>query len=173
MFAELIHLGLAVSLAAAAAADKPEDKMALTEKPLTVAVEPTAEIRSALAAAAKPAPKVAVHLVLGGVVPPKEREQIEGVRVFLNKDDATRATSIDDPHFVCAFAFAPTTQRDPQEFNLDLTRTVAELGRQGKLDSTKPLRITLIAVPAMGAKELPAQFSVPVGKVSIKVKASK
>ena len=43
MLTELIHLALAVSLATAVApaGEKPEDKLVITDKPLTVRVEPS------------------------------------------------------------------------------------------------------------------------------------
>ena len=112
-------------------------------------------------------------LALAGVVPPAAREQVEGVRVFLNKEDATRDTATDDPHYVTVFAFPPTNKRDAQEFNLDLTRAVAELTRRGAFDPAKPLRITLVAAPPPGVKNLPAGFAVPVGKVSVMVAPAK
>ena len=175
MFAALVHVGLVIGLAAITATppaappagDKPEGKMAITDKPLTVKIEPSEQLRLDLAAAIKPAAKVSIRLTLHGVVPPERRDLTEGIRVFLNKDDATRTTPIDDPHYVSSIVFAATNERDPQGFHMDLTRTVAELTRQGKLDLAKPLRITLIGVPAEGLKDLPPAFSVPVAKVSI------
>jgi hypothetical protein len=173
MLSKLISAGLALGLAATiattdtCAGDNKGEKMILTDKPLTIKVESGTELRAGLTAAAEPKSKVAVTLTLGDVVPPAQREQVEGVRVFLNKEDATREAATDDPHFVTVFAFPPTTCRGPQEFNLDLTRAVGALGRAGQFDPAKPLRITLVPVPAHGTKELPADFSVPVGKVSV------
>jgi hypothetical protein len=169
MFTALLRVGLAIGLATTATAtDKPEGKrLVITNKPLTLSVESTPKTQESLAAATKPGSKVAVTLALKGVVPPERRDQVEGIRVFLNKDDATQDTSTDDPHFVTVFAFSSTDQREPYGVNLDLTRAVIGLSKKSELDTTKPLRITLVAVPASGLKNLPAAFSVPVGTVSI------
>ena len=182
MFAKriLMHVGLAIGLVTTAVApgaradDKPRgEKMAITDKPLTIKVEPDDALRTGLTDAVKPKSKTTIRLTLTGVVPPAQRDQVEGVRVFLNKEDATRETSIEDPHYVTAFVFAPTTKRDAQEFNLDLTRAVGELGRRGELDPAKPLRVTLVAVPAQGVKQLPVDISVPVGGASVRAEPAK
>lgn len=170
MLAELLHIGLAIGLAAASAGEKPKGKeLAVTDKPLTVQVESTAALRAGLAAACRPVPEAVVMLVLKGVVPPAPRDRVVGVRVFLNKDGAVWDTPVEDPHFVTAFAFPPTEQRDPYGLNLDLTRTVRSLARRGELDPAKPLRVTLVAIPARGAEGLPAGFAVPIGGLSVEV----
>jgi hypothetical protein len=164
------QIGLAIGLAVAAAiapqwGDAPKGKMAITKKPLTVRIDPTDELRAAV----KAAPKASVQLSLDDLVPPARRELIRGVRVFLNKDDATSETATDDPHYVTAFVFSPTRGQEPEGYNLDLTAALARLHKAGELDLAKPLRITLVAVPAPGVKELPADFSIPVGRVSAEV----
>lgn len=175
MLRNLIHSGLAISLAVATVAaaaspsanKKDEGKLAITDKPLTVRIEPSNELRASLDAATKRKPMLSIRLTLEGVVPPVQRKLIEGIRVYINKPDATRDTSTDDSHFVAAFAFTPDDGRDPENLNFDLTRSLAELSRERKLDLTKPLWITLVAVPTEGNKKLPKDFSVSVGKVSV------
>jgi len=175
MWTKLIHSGLAISLTVATVAPaapsdankKTEGKLAITDKPLTVRVELSNELRASLEAAAKKASTVSIRLTLEGVVPPVQRKLIEGIRVYINKPNATQDTSTDDPHFVAAFAFTPDGGQNPENLNLDLTRSLAELSRRGKLDLTKPLQITLVAAPAEGIKKLPKNFSVAVGKVSV------
>jgi hypothetical protein len=176
MLTELIHIGLAIGMAAAAVpgADKLQGKkLVITDKPLTVKIKPSFKLAAGLGSAPKPDSKVAITLTLEGVVPPEQRNQVEGVRVFLNKGDATRCTPTDDPHFVTVFAFPATDRQDPYGVNLDLTQAVIALSARGELDTTKPLLVTLVAIPASGVKNLPAAFSVPVGGVSIEASPAK
>jgi hypothetical protein len=176
MFAKLA-LGILVAAVAVPPAvranpgpgDGPKGRQVLTDKPLTVRVGTTDRLEAALAAAADRDPKFVIRLALDGVVPPENRAGSGGVRVFVNKNDATHETPTDDLHFVTAFDFSPTGGREAQGFNLDLTRTVKELRRRGELDPAKPLRITLVAVPAEGVKKLPEGFSVPIERVTVEV----
>ena len=163
MIALLCQIGLFVGLLATQPGG-PKEKMAITEKPLTVRIDPTDELRAAV----KTAPKSTIQLSLDDVVPPAKRDLISGVRVFLNKE-ATHETATDDPHYVTAFVFSPTRKQEPEGYNLDLTATLTRLHKAGELDLTKPLRITLVAVPAAGVKEFPDDFSISVGRVAIEL----
>jgi tyrosinase len=108
-------------------------------------------------------------------VPPK---QDVFVRVFVNKPDASSATSIDDPHYAGSFAFfccpdpahagmavAPTPKL---RYLVDCTQTVRRLGQGGSL--TPDLDVTLVPVPIEEQRRIETP-SVTLGRVELAVAA--
>jgi tyrosinase len=95
----------------------------------------------------------AAVLTIGGVDAPDRADYF--VRVFINKDDATEATPIDDPHYAGSFAFfsdsaAMKDHAHPRPgFLVDVTPTIRRLDQGGGLDAA-PLGITLVPVPFEG-----------------------
>ena len=108
-------------------------------------------------------------------VPPK---QDVFVRVFVNKPDASSATSIDDPHYAGSFAFfccpdpahagmavAPTPKL---RYLVDCTQTVRRLGQGGSL--TPDLDVTLVPVPIEEQRRIETP-NVTLGRVELAVAA--
>ena len=106
-------------------------------------------------------------------VPPK---QDVFVRVFVNKPDASSATSIDDPHYAGSFAFfccpdpahagmavAPTPKL---RYLVDVTETVRRLGQGGSL--SPDLDVTLVPVPVEEQRRIETA-SVTLGRVELAV----
>ena len=171
---------LLASSSAAIGAEQDEAKVALTEdgmvteKALTVSMNDqlTKKLRSQIAEAIERYPDATVRLTLRGVTPPAERKLIHGFNVFLNKPDATAATPEDDPHFVRAVEFEPTTDSSPQSFSLDLLRSLVRLNKLEKLDimdTKKPLKITIVAIPAPGVSRIPLDASFSVRELAVRV----
>lgn len=165
LFASAVGVFLWVALHAYPS--EPPKKMVIAKEPLSVPIAPTEAVKVALETLGQKEPKVVIRLAVEGMIPPENRKQVGGIRVFLNKDNATANTPIDDPHFVTAIDFAPVDARKPMSFNLDLTRALKSLASSNKLDVKKPLRITFVAVPAESEDKLPAELSIPVGSVEI------
>ena len=171
---------LLASSSAAIGAEQDEAKVALTEdgmvteKALTVSMNDqlTKKLRSQIAEAIERYPDATVRLTLRGVSPPAERKLIHGFNVFLNKPDATAATPEDDPHFVRAVEFEPTTDSSPQSFSFDLLRSLVRLNKLEKLDimdTKKPLKITIVAIPAPGVSRIPLDASFSVRELAVRV----
>jgi uncharacterized protein YjeT (DUF2065 family) len=156
--------------------DLGEDRM-ISNKALTVSVrkELTPELRRQIAQAMSNYPDATVRLTLGGVIPPAERKSIQGFRVFLNKPDATAATDLDDPHFVKSVAFSPTVDT-PQAFTIDILKTIVALKKSEQFDilnPKKPLKFTIVAIPASGAAQVTDDDSFSVRNLAITIPKSK
>ncbi len=137
----------------------------LSEKaePARLKVEPEA-FRSVLDAGAR---EKAVLTVDEVEVPPK---QDVFVRVFINKPDATTATSTDDPHYAGSFAFFCCADESAMKshegvtapastpklrYLVDVTQTVRTLSQGGSLSSD--LDITLVTVPIEEQRRIETQ----------------
>ena len=106
-------------------------------------------------------------------VPPK---QDVFVRVFVNKPDASAATSLEDPHYAGSFAFfccpdpahagmavAPTPKL---RYLVDTTETVRKLSQGGSLSAD--LDVTLVAVPIEDQRRIETQ-NVTLGRVELAI----
>jgi hypothetical protein len=93
-----------------------------------------------------------------------------GIRVFLNKPDATTDTPLDDIHYVGSVSLFPVGGlHEPEDspFILDSTRTLRRLAAARELSFDTSTSITLVAVPGK-TKAMPAPVSV--SEVAIRVK---
>jgi tyrosinase len=83
------------------------------------------------------------------------------VRVFINKPDASAATSIDDPHYAGSFAFfccpheGMPTPSDKLRYLVDVTPTVRRLSQAGSLSSE--LEVSLVTVPIEEQRRIETQ----------------
>jgi hypothetical protein len=148
-------------------ADEPVKKMVITNEPLTVTILPSDVVKAAIAALGDKDSKTVLRLVVEDMVPPEDRAAVGGIRIFLNKSDATVKTPVNDIHFVTAIDFSPTAEREPMAFNVDISRASKTLQERKKFDTCKPLRITFVAVPNKGHDKLPKGFAVPIGNVAV------
>jgi hypothetical protein len=149
----------------------PEDAMTITDKALTTSIPPTKRLQSEIADAIARYPDATVRLSIRGVRPPLRRNAIHGFNIFLNKPDANASTPEDDPHFVRAVEFEPTTEHTPQGFNVNLLRTLVELHKRKELNVAKPLKITIVAIPAPGVSRIPEEASFSVRELALTVPA--
>jgi tyrosinase len=144
---------------------KPLTTVLLKEAPARLKVEPEA-FRTVLDAAGR---EKAVLTIDEVEAPPK---QDVFVRVFINKPDASAATSIDDPHYAGSFAFfcceesatkghesmtptstpaagaspaAPASTLPKLTYLVDVTPTIRKLSQGGSLSAD--LDVTLVTVP--------------------------
>ena len=76
------------------------------------------------------------------------------VRVFLNKPDATSATSTEDPHFVGVVSFFPLSADGAMRFSLPLKPTLDRLAAQGTPVTPANADVTLVPTD-LGAGEAP------------------
>ena len=76
------------------------------------------------------------------------------VRVFLNKPDATSATSTEDPHFVGVVSFFPLGADGAMRFSLPLKPTLDRLAAQGTPVTPANADVTLVPTD-LGAGEAP------------------
>src|SRR5688500_10880170 len=72
-----------------AKAQAPESEMVITTKPMVVDIALGERLRSQVAAALDSESPRTVRLVIRGVTPPERPELAEGIKVFVNKPDAT------------------------------------------------------------------------------------
>lgn len=115
-------------------------------KPITVSL-PIAENSRQKFAAAAGNNEAAFELSLQGIE--INRLPTGVIRVFLNKPDASRSTSIDDLHYAGSFAFFGTTKGrhahgDKFSDTLDVTDAVQRLQRNGALQGTA-IQVTLVS----------------------------
>lgn len=149
------------------------EKIVLTEKPATVQITLDEKLRAEITkAVADPARPQTIRLIVQGVSLPAEAlKEKAGIKLFLNKPNATAATSEKDPHFVGAVDFQPTTDRKPQSFLLDLGPAVAELRRTKQIDLHQPLEVTFAAIPS--PEQPNAQVKIPIDSVKVTVPKQK
>jgi hypothetical protein len=115
------------------------------------------------------------------------------VRVFINKPDASAATSIDDPHYAGSFAFfcceedatkghesmtptstpaagaspaAPASTRPKLTYLVDVTPTIRKLSQGGSLSAD--LDVTLVTVPIEENRRVETQ-GVTLGRLELGV----
>ena len=74
------------------------------------------------------------------------------IRVFVNKPDASAATSTDDPHYAGSFAMFFDDREDPMQhgkaaFLVDVTDTLRRLNQSGTLTNLQQAGIQLVAAP--------------------------
>jgi hypothetical protein len=108
-----------------------------------------------------------VRLTIKGVRPTAEAKNTGGIKLFLNKPDATGSTPERDPHFVAAVDFQPTKDQKPENFLVDLAPTIAQLLRTKQLDLTRPLQITFAVVGE--TREGPVEMQIPIESVKVTV----
>jgi hypothetical protein len=146
--------------------EKPSEKIILTENPTTVQIPLDEMLRTQIAeAVSNPEQPQTVRLVIKGVWLSAEAKKEGGIKLFLNKPDATSATSEKDPHFVGAVDFQPTKDGKPQSFLLDLAPTVAELRRTKQLDLNQPLKVTFAAI--LSSEKGPQRVQIPIESVEV------
>ena len=120
-------------------------------------------------------------LTIDEVEPPAKQDVF--VRVFVNKPDATAATSIEDPHFAGSFAFfcceekakghegmapaatpAPASPARKLSYLVDVTPTVRKLSQGGSLAAD--MDITLVTVPIEEQRKVETQ-SINLGRLEL------
>jgi hypothetical protein len=125
-------------------------------EPVTVSLRPQPELSRAFKAAqaGDGAMAVAVHEITG------RSSQPVLLNVYVNKQDADRTTSTEDPHFIGHLLLEPKQ---------DLIATKGadfELQNDVPADPARPLQITL--VPVIGINGVPRDLSLRVGQIYIR-----
>jgi len=165
---------------------KPFSTVLQKEAPARLKVEPDA-FRTVLDAAGR---EKAVLTIDEVEAPPK---QDVFVRVFINKPDASAATSIDDPHYAGSFAFfcceedaskghesmtptstpaagaspaAPASTLPKLTYLVDVTPTIRKLSQGGSLSAD--LEVTLVTVPIEENRRVETQ-GVTLGRLELGV----
>ena len=103
-------------------------------------------------------------------VSPPTTAPAPGIRVFLNKPDATTDTPLDDIHYVGSISLFPVAgayETEDTPFLLDATKTLRRLAAARELSFDTFTSITLVTVPGQ-TKAIPATVSVR--QVTIRVK---
>jgi hypothetical protein len=103
-----------------------------------------------------------VALSLRGVKVPDGWNPRTSIHVFVNKPDATAATSPRDENFVFAFHLSPLDPEEPQNFGMDLAPALARTRWQ----PGQSLKVTFVVVPPKNV-ELPKDLKVPFEEVVI------
>jgi hypothetical protein len=127
-------------------------------------------LRSQINAALAAVPEGTVRLTIRGIVPPRDREVVSGISVFLNCREANSETSTSSPNFVGTREF---NQSETQAFNINLTPALLALRNDGKLELKNQLWITLVAYPAKAEVKIPKDFSISFGEVTVTVPKAK
>lgn len=142
----------------------------LTAAPSTFEVELTDEARQRLETQLAGGSLTVARLLLRDLRP-RSAQALKGVRIFLEKPDATLATPVDDPHY--AGNFVPGLEAD-QSTLLNVAPTLASLWRSGALTARglaerKRLRVTFVPEKWDWAAALPQDFALPFGSLTLEV----
>jgi tyrosinase len=157
------------------AAELANTRAAKVNAPLTLTLEPSAQLRPQINSLSLTARgqgllaerKAGLRLELDGIRRPKSAL---GVRVFVNCPYVSAKTPIDDPHYAGSFTFFGHTQAghaaaghaghtaaaDEASFALDLSHTLARLGRARRYEGRGPIKVHLVPVPLGRRKASPA-----------------
>ena len=149
--------------------DEPKDGRAgeITNIPLTVEIKLDDKTRLLVERAMESDLPTPLNLSIQGVMPPAKGDSLAGIKIFLNNPKATAKTAADDPHFVTTVSLAPTTSKGKQDFSADIRPVLLVLKNRNQLDLSKPIKVTLAALPIDEDCRFPADFSVSVGKLTI------
>lgn len=130
--------------------------VALKSEPVTITLTPRPEFASAFEAARQGHGTVA--LAVEGI----EGKSTQPIRinVFFDKPDATRATALEDPHFLGYVYIIP------RRGEVKGTGRAFDLSSVKIFDAAAPLRITL--VPIAGADATPRDASLSVGQIYVR-----
>jgi hypothetical protein len=145
-------------------------------KPLVVSLEPTeslaSQIQKGAAATTQEDGQTSIRLTVQGITPPKPLDV--GIRIFLNKSDADRTTSIDDPSYVTSLAFDHSHGEavKTQTFVADLGPALRKLHKLNRLAANKPLTVTLVAIP-IHPRDSIEDREMPIEKVIVAASPSK
>lgn len=131
-------------------------ELVLTSDPVTVTLAPAPDLAAALDAARQG--RGAVALAVEGI----EGRATEPIRlnVFVDKPDATRGTSIDDPHLLGYVYIIPArglVRRTGRAFDLSSVE---------RADAVAPLRVTL--VPVVGTDAAPRDASLTIERIYVR-----
>ena len=130
-------------------------QVVLTSEPVTVTLQARAEFSSVFEAARRGEGVVA--LAVEGIA--GTTSQPLRINVFVNKVDVTRATSVDDPHFLGFLYLIPRRGAvQPTGRGFDLTPV-------GPID---PARLTVTLVPIAGKSAAPADAALTVGQIYVR-----
>lgn len=134
----------------------PVRELVVTSEPLTVTLAPAPDFAAALEAARQG--RGAVALAVEGI----EGRATQPIRlnVFVDKPDATRGTSIEDPHLLGSVFIIPArgvVRRTGRAFDLSSV---------GLADAVAPLRVTL--VPVVGTDAAPRDASLTIERIYIR-----
>jgi tyrosinase len=137
-------------------AELPNEQAARSEAPLGVVVRPndalTARLRTLLERGSRSPARATLRLELEGI---EEPGAPTAVRVYLNHPAPSLATSIAEPQYVGTFTFfsqdgvhsqARGHHAGATTYLLDLTETVTDLGRAGRMAADSPLEVKLLPV---------------------------
>lgn len=134
----------------------PVRELVVTSEPLTVTLAPAPDFAAALDAARQG--RGAVALAVEGI----EGRATQPIRlnVFVDKPDATRGTSIEDPHLL-GYVFII-----PARGVVRRTGRAFDLSSVGLADAVAPLRVTL--VPVVGTDAAPRDASLTIERIYIR-----
>jgi hypothetical protein len=104
-------------------------------------------------------------------VRPHAAQALKGVRIFIEKPDATVTTPVADAHYAGNFVLGLTA---PESMLLNVAPTLTKLWQSGELsratlDQRQSLRITLVSEPWDFAPTLPPDFSLTLGPVTLEI----
>ena len=148
------------------------DDIKITGVGATVKLKLDAELRGKLMAALDKDSRQSIRLTIRDVARPAtdstDAAAVIGISVFLEKLDATSATSAEDSHFVGSAIFSADEQARNESFLFDLRPTLLRLRELEKLPPLDhPWQITIVPYLADGVKVAPEKLSLPVKSVSI------
>lgn len=154
------------------------EEIKITAEGATVKLQLDGDFRGQLLNALKNEPRRSIRLTVTDVERPAvgkaEHAAVIGVSVFLDKPDATSATSGEESHFVGSAIFSPEAQEKVESFLFDLRPTLVRLAELDKFPSLdQPLQITIVPYLADGVKAAPEKLSLPVKSASISLPSRK
>jgi hypothetical protein len=139
------------------------DPIIVTDKPAVAKIPLTGIIRNTLKTKLDEGSLSTVRLNIDEVTKPATVKNVVGLRLFLNKADAS---SEKDPHYVADIAFQPVDQ--PQSFTIDIKPTLVKLHENKLFKPQKPLRLIAVANP-LDPKQPMENVEITIGKLSIVV----
>jgi hypothetical protein len=142
----------------------------VTAAPTTIAIDLDEPTRQELTRRLTDGSLRVARLRLGDITP-RSADTLKGVRLFVEKPDATLTTPVDDPHYATSFVrgFSP-----PDTALLNLAPTLLRLWRSGtltsdRLEKTKALRITFVPEPSDAIPVLPADFALTIQAIALDI----
>lgn len=143
---------------------------AITAAPVTFNVALEDEVRQSLERQLAGGSLEVARLVIHNLRP-RSAKALKGVRIFIEKPDASVNTPVDDPHYTGNFVLGLEAS---QSMLLNIAPTLSRLWQAGELApkvlaERRALRITFVPEPWDDATALAKDFSLPFESLTIEV----
>jgi hypothetical protein len=156
----------------------PVEKKESLRNPVTVLLKLDGSLRDQINKGLQD-PKFVVHLHIAGSLATMLPEAPIGLRIFLNKPDATSETSVEDDHYVSGLSFPDQSvstenpQANKPSFSMvrNIGPVLQRLKAKNELRLDQGLKVTVVVVPSTVAEK--TELLIQVKKAEIKLPPQK